>query len=124
MLAAFSGNSYAQTSGYSVVNKFHVDGEEGWDYISVDDASGRLYISHGSTAVIMDEATGTVLGTITGLMGVHGIAPATDLNKGFISSGRDSSVTVFDLKTFSVLDKEIATPTNPTNPVFTILPVK
>jgi YVTN family beta-propeller protein len=90
-----------------------LDGDEGWDYISVDDASGRIYVSHGSMVQVVDESNGTVLGTITGLMGVHGIAAAADLSKGFISSGRDSSVTIFDLKTFSVIDKISTTGRNP-----------
>ncbi len=95
----------AQTSGYRIANKFHLDGDEGWDMIAVDDASGRIFESHGSMVQVVDEATGTLLGTIGNLSGVHGIAFANAENKGFISCGRDSSATVFDLKTLSVTDK-------------------
>ncbi len=105
--------SCSQTSEYKIANKFHLDGDEGWDYISVDDASGLLYVSHGSIVQVVDETNGTVKGTITGLNGVHGIAVASDLNKGFISCGRDSSVTVFDLKTYAVLEKINVTGRNP-----------
>lgn len=95
----------AQTSGYRIANKFHIDGDEGWDALTVDDDAGRIYISHGSVVQVIDESNGSVLATITGLNGVHGIALAWDLNKGFISSGRDSSVYVFDMNTYTTLDK-------------------
>ena len=103
----------AQSSGYRIANKFHIDGDDGWDALSADDATGRLYISHGTIVQVVDESNGTVLATITGLNGVHGIALATDLNKGFISSGRDSSVTVFDLKSFATTNKINVTGRNP-----------
>src|SRR5258706_1100735 len=95
----------AQNSEYKIVNSFHVDGDEGWDMIAVDEPTARIFVSHGSIAQVIDETTGKLLGTISDLKGVHGFAFATDLNKGFISCGRDSSVTVFDLKTLAVTDK-------------------
>lgn len=96
---------FAQSSEYKIVNRFHVDGDEGWDMIAVDESTARIFVSHGSMAQVIDELTGTLLGTISDLKGVHGFAFATDLNKGFISCGRDSSTVVFDLKTLSVTDK-------------------
>jgi YVTN family beta-propeller protein len=105
ILLAFSLTLNAQTSGYTIANKFHLDGDEGWDMIAVDESTGRIFESHGSMVQVVDEATGTLLGTIGDMKGVHGIAFATDQNKGFISCGRDSSVTVFDLKTLSVTGK-------------------
>jgi len=96
----------AQTaSNYKIVNKIHLEGDEKWDYLYSDDQAGRLYVSHGSMVQVVDEAKGEVVGKITGLSGVHGIAIAPALNKGFISSGKDSSVTVFDTKTFQVITK-------------------
>src|SRR5579863_4209368 len=93
-------------SQYKIVNKIHLDGDMGWDYIAVDDETNRLYESHGNMVQVVDLANGNkVLGTITGLNGVHGIAVAGDLNKGFISSGKDSSVLVFDLTSYSTITK-------------------
>jgi len=111
MCVIFSLN--AQTPGYRIANKFHIDGDEGWDALCVDDVTGRIYISHGSVVQVVDESNGTVVATISGLNGVHGIALAWDLNKGFISSGRDSSVYVFDMKTYATLDKINSTGRNP-----------
>jgi hypothetical protein len=95
---ALSVYGFAQTkSQYKIANKFHVDGDLGWDYIACDDSTNRLYISHGTMVQILDlNNGGKVIGTISGLNGVHGIAVAGDLNKGFITSGRDSMVAIFD----------------------------
>ena len=101
-----------KASQYSVVNKFHVTGDGFWDYISVD-SKGHLYVSHGTIVQIVDAKTGTVLGTIDNLNGVHGIALAESLNKGFISSGKDSVVAVFDLTTYKVIEKVKVTGANP-----------
>src|ERR1700728_1133740 len=79
---------------YKIVNKFPVDGEGGWDYLASDAKTGRLFISHGTVVNVIDEKNGALVGTIPDTKGVHGIAIADDLNKGFISNGRDSSVTV------------------------------
>ncbi len=98
---------------YRIVNKIHLEGEAGWDYLYSDDLSGRLYVSHGTIVQVVNTKTDSLVGTITGLKGVHGIAIASDLNKGFISNGRDSSVTVFDTKSLQVTTKIIVTGQNP-----------
>jgi YVTN family beta-propeller protein len=103
----------AQSSEYKIVNKFSVPGSEGWDYIAADDTVARLYISHGSMMQIFDAVNGKVIGTISDLHGVHGIALAQDMGKGFISSGKDSSVVVFDLINFNTLAKVKVTGANP-----------
>ena len=100
------------TSLYSIANKFHVPGDGSWDYISID-SKGHLYISHGTIVQIVDSKTGTVLGTVENLNGVHGIALAETLNKGFISSGKDSVVAIFDLNTFKLIEKVKVTGANP-----------
>lgn len=100
-------------SNYKIANKIHVDGEGGWDYISVDEVNGRIFASHSSVAQAVDIKTGKLAGTITDTKGIHGIAIANDLNKGFTSNGRDSSVTVFDLKTLVVITKVKVTGRNP-----------
>ena len=114
LLGASLLTAQAQTpSNYKIVNKIHIDGEGGWDYLYSDDAASRLYVSHGNAVNVVDETNGQSVGTITGLMGVHGIAIAEDLGKGFISGGRDTSVTVFDIKTLKVLAHITVTGQNP-----------
>lgn len=101
------------TSQYKIVNKIHLDGDMGWDYVAVDDASNRLYQSHGNMVQVVDLNNNKLIGTISGLNGVHGIAIAADLNKGFITSGKDTSVVVFDLNTFAVITKVKTTGAKP-----------
>jgi YVTN family beta-propeller protein len=93
------------TSSYKIVNKIHLEGDEKWDYLFSDDLSSRLYVSHGSMVQVVDESKGIFVGKITGLNGVHGIAIDPDLEKGFISSGKDSCVAVFNTKTLQVITK-------------------
>ncbi len=100
-------------SGYRISNRIHLEGEGGWDYMSMDDATSRLYISHSTIVQVLDVNGKKVVGTIPDTKGVHGIALARDLNKGFISNGKDTSVTVFDLKTIQVITKIKVTGNNP-----------
>ena len=98
---------HAQTptkSGYHLLNKIEVGGEGGWDYLIADSDAHRLYISHATKVVVIDTETNKVVGEIPNTNGVHGIAFAEKLNRGFISNGRDNSVTIFDLKTLKTLD--------------------
>src|SRR5215510_5049795 len=82
-----------------VVGEIAIGGEGGWDYLTVDSNARRLYVSHGTHVVVVDLDTNKVAGDIPDTPGVHGIAIAADLNKGFISNGRGNNVTIFDLKT-------------------------
>ena len=106
------GFSFAQ-SNYRIVNKIHIDGNGGWDYITMDEAASRLYVSHGNEMNVVDITTNKVIGTIPDTKGVHGIALAKDLDKGFISNGRDTSVTIIDLKTLKFIAKVKVTGNNP-----------
>jgi YVTN family beta-propeller protein len=98
--------------GYKLLSKIKVGGTGGWDYITLDPVNRRLYASHGAIVEVIDPDAGKVVGQITDLHGVHGIAVAPDLNKGFISNGQSNSVTVFDLKTLQKTG-EPATGRNP-----------
>ena len=98
---------------FEMINKIHLPGDAGWDYLYSDDSSGRLYVSHGSMVQVVDEATGQLAGTISGMKGIHGIAIVSDLHRGYISCGRDTMVTVFDTQTFDVLAKIKVTGLNP-----------
>jgi YVTN family beta-propeller protein len=98
---------------YKIARKISVEGDGFWDYISVDEINGHIFVSHGTVAQAIDIKTGKLIGTIPDTKGIHGIAIANDLNKGFTSNGRDSSVTVFDLKTFKVITTIKGTGANP-----------
>jgi hypothetical protein len=87
------------SSGYRVTKTVPIPGDEGWDYVAVDSEARRVYVSHGSHVVVLNADTYEVAGDIPDTQGVHGIAIASDLGKGFISNGRANTVTVFDLKT-------------------------
>src|SRR5260221_3732141 len=89
----------AAPTGYHVTGEIKIGGEGGWDYLTVDSAARRLYVSHNSHVVVVDLDANKVVGDIPNTPGVHGIAIAPALGKGFISNGRGGNVTIFDLKT-------------------------
>jgi YVTN family beta-propeller protein len=97
---------------YKVVTKIKIGGGVRWDYAYLDSDNHRLYVSHGTQTEVIDTATDKLVGTIPDTKGVHGIAVANDLGKGFTSDGTDNDVTVFDLKTLKVLSK-VKTGQNP-----------
>jgi DNA-binding beta-propeller fold protein YncE len=99
--------------GYSIVNKIHLPGDGGWDYLSVDESGGRLFVSHGSVVQVVDLKSGKLIGTINDTPGVHGIALAPGLNKAFISVGRSAFVKVIDFKTLAVVTDIKVTGENP-----------
>ncbi len=102
----------AAPTTYHVISRLQIGGEGGWDYPMVDSEAHRLYLSRGTHVVVVDLDTGTVAGDIPDTSGVHGVAVARDLGRGFTSNGRGNNVTVFDLKSFKVLDS-VATGRNP-----------
>jgi len=89
----------APSDGYSITKKITLPGEGSWDYLAVDQSARRLYVSHGTQVEVIDVDSESVVGNIPKTMGVHGIAVAHDLGRGFTSNGQSSSVTIFDLKT-------------------------
>src|SRR2546421_3583280 len=86
-------------SGYHVIKTIPVGGDGGWDYVYVDSDARRVYVSRGTHVVVVDADTYAVVGDIPDTQGVHGIAIAPGLGRGFTSNGRADSVTIFDLKT-------------------------
>jgi DNA-binding beta-propeller fold protein YncE len=100
-------------SVYHLLRKMPVGGDGAWDYLTVDPAARRIYLSRGTHVMIVDEDKGTVIGDIPDTKGVHGIALATDLGKGFISNGGEATVTIFDLKTLQPISKVKTTGDNP-----------
>jgi len=100
-------------AGYHVTKEIQLGGEGGWDYLTVDAAARRLYVSHSTKVTVVDVDTSKTVGDVQNLSGVHGIALAGDLGRGFISNGRSSTVTIFDLKTLATLGEVKVTGENP-----------
>jgi DNA-binding beta-propeller fold protein YncE len=88
---------------YHQVKKVVLGGEGFWDYLTVDSVNRHLFISRGTHVMVVDADNYTVVGDIPDTQGVHGIAIASDVGKGFTSNGRTDTVTIFDLKTLKVL---------------------
>lgn len=89
----------APTGGYSVVKKISIAGTGSWDYLMVDEAARRLYVSHGTQVEVIDIDALTVVGNVPKTPGVHGVAIAPEFGRGFVSDGQANAVTIFDLKT-------------------------
>lgn len=99
-------------SKYHLVKSVPVPGDEGWDYLDVDSRARRVYISHGSHVVVMNADTYAIEGDIPGTPGVHGIALAPSLDRGFISAGRANKAVIFDLKSLKTIGS-VDTDANP-----------
>ncbi len=99
-------------SGYHVVKTVSIPGDEGWDYLTVDSDARRVYISHGSHVVVMNADTYAVEGDVPDTQGVHGIALAPDLGRGFVSAGRANTAVIFDIKSLKTLGT-VKTDANP-----------
>ena len=105
-------NTCAAGPGYHIIKKLNLGGEGGWDYVTVDNEARRLYISRSSHVMVLDIDTDEVVGDIPDTPGVHGIAVAPALKRGFISNGKADTATIFDLKTLKVLGR-VKTGANP-----------
>lgn len=112
VLLVNSATLSAQPAHLKVADTFHIKSGGGWDYITADPLSEKLYVSHGSQVNVLNKNTGDSIGIIPNTTGVHGIALIQKLNKGYTSNGRLNNVSVFDLKTLEV-KKQIATGENP-----------
>ncbi|HKS05939.1 MAG TPA: hypothetical protein VJR92_06465 [Gemmatimonadaceae bacterium] len=100
--------------GFRIVKKIPVGGAgTSWDYTLADAPSHRLYVSHGTEAVVIDTERDSVIGRVSPTPGIHGIAVANELNRGFTSNGRDTSVTIFNLKTLEIIGVVKVTGLNP-----------
>ena len=112
--------SVASAQEYKVIKKVALGGEGGWDYLRVDAEARRLYISRSTRVMVVDADTLAPVGEIPDTPGVHGIAIASDLGRGFTSNGRDDSVTIFDLGTLKPLGR-VKTGTNPDAILYDVL---
>ncbi|HYS22068.1 MAG TPA: hypothetical protein VEO73_13345 [Gemmatimonadales bacterium] len=108
LLGASVGAGSAQS--YHVVNTYTLGGDGGWDYLALDTVGHRLFIARANRVMVVDPDNGKVLAEIPGLKGAHGVAFAYEAGHGFATSGADSSVVMFDLKTLQVLGRTTAAP--------------
>jgi DNA-binding beta-propeller fold protein YncE len=93
------------TVSYHVARALKLGGDGRWDYVTVDTANHRLFIARQNRVMVVDPESGKLLGEVPGLNGAHGVALVYPTGHGFATSGRDSSVTMFDLKTLRVLGR-------------------
>ena len=99
--------------GYHVIKTYKVGGEGGWDYLTVDASARRFYISRGTHVIVLDADSGKNVGDIPDTPGVHGIALAPELGKGFVSNGREGTVTIFDMSTLATIGGKVRVGENP-----------
>jgi len=105
-IAARAGAADARATAagpYQKIGEIAIGGEGGWDYVSVDPEARRLYVSHAAKVVVVDIDRDAVVGEIAPTPGVHGIALAPDLGRGFVSNGREATVSIVDLKTLGTV---------------------
>ena len=102
LLATFCA---AADPGYHVIKTYKLGGEGGWDYLTLDSSSRRLYISRATHVMVIDADSGKPVGDIPDTPGVHGIALAPELGRGFVSNGREGTVTIFDIDTLKPITK-------------------
>ncbi|TDD95949.1 YncE family protein [Flavobacterium cellulosilyticum] len=112
LLIGFSFAS-AISQNYTISKKIKIAGDGGWDYLAVDDVNQHLFVSHGNVVNVVDLKTDQIMATIPDTNGVHGIAIANDLNKAFISNGKDNSVSIINLNTFELIEKVAIDGKNP-----------
>ena len=104
-LLFFASSLVTNAQQYAISGRIPLEGDGGWDYLFADSVNGQLYVSHGTEVDVVDLASQKPIGKITGMKRIHGIAVASDLQRGFISDGGDDAVVVFDLKSRAVLQK-------------------
>lgn len=105
MSVSLAAVALAASSGYHVVKTYKVGGDGGWDYLTADAASRRVYISRGTHVMVLDADSGKSVGDIADTPGVHGIALVPELGRGFTSNGREGTVSIFDIKTLATSSK-------------------
>ncbi|MGB7599717.1 MAG: YncE family protein [Candidatus Sulfotelmatobacter sp.] len=100
-----AADAASPSENYSIIKKIPIAGQGSWDYLTVDEGGRRLYVSHGTQVEVLDIDSGAIVGRIENTPGVHGIAIAPELGRGFVSNGQASTVTIFDLKTLKKIEE-------------------
>lgn len=112
-LAVISAAAVAAAPKMQVLHRWKLGGAGGWDYLTVDSAKARLFVSRATRVDVVSIQTGALIGSVPNTEGVHGIALAESLNRGFTSNGRANTVTAFDLNTLKVLQEAKVSGRNP-----------
>jgi YVTN family beta-propeller protein len=107
LIFAFAASLAFAATGYRLQARYSVPGTESFDYVTLDSTARRLYVSHSTQVEVLDADKGTAVGVIADTPGVHGIALATGMDRGFTSNGKEDKVSMFDSKTLH-LTKKIA----------------
>jgi DNA-binding beta-propeller fold protein YncE len=102
-----------QLRQYQLAHEVPLPGDDGWDDLTFEQGGHRLFIAHGTEVQVVDTDRLALAGTIVGTPGVHGIALAPDLGRGYISAGQANAIVVFDLKTLARLREIKTTGDNP-----------
>jgi DNA-binding beta-propeller fold protein YncE len=95
----------AAAPGYHVMKTYKLGGEGGWDYLTIDGSARRMYISRATHVMVIDVDSGKSVGDIPDTLGVHGIALAPALGRGFVSNGKEGTVSIFELSTLKLISK-------------------
>src|SRR6202451_2352556 len=101
----FALAALAAAPGYHIINTYKIGGDGGWDYLTADASARRIYISRATRVMVLDADSGKSVGEIADTPGVHGIALAPELGRGFTSNGREGTVSIFDIKTLATSNK-------------------
>lgn len=109
---AGGADTRAAVPDYKVLRKATLGGDGGWDFVTVDPAAKRLYVARATRVMVVDTGTLKLVGEVPDTAGVHGVAVAADLGRGFTSNGRTANATIFDLKTLRATG-EVKTGENP-----------
>jgi len=102
---ALSMTAFQTGAGYKVLTRYSVPGNGGFDYVTIDSAARRLYLSHATQVDVIDPDNGKLIGTIADTPGVHGVAIAPEFKHGFTSNGRENKVSMFDPNTLQLIRK-------------------
>ncbi len=116
LLAAIAAGTPLQARAdptLSIIDQWPVGGTGGWDYLTLDASGARLFVSRGTRVDVIDTQAGKIMASIPNTNGVHGIALAADLHRGYISNGKADSVTVFDLDTLKTIKEAPVSGHNP-----------
>jgi hypothetical protein len=103
LIALVATLALAAGPDYHLINTYNLGGDGGWDYLALDSPTRRLYISRAAHVMVVDADTGKLVADIPETSGVHGIALASELGRGFTSNGSEGTVTIFDLTTLKAI---------------------
>ena len=105
ILVSLTVATFQSGTGYHVETRYPVPGNGGWDYVNIDSATRRLYLSHGTEVNVVEADSGKLIGTIPDTPGVHGAIAVTEFKHGFTSNGRENKVSMFDTDTLALIKK-------------------